>query len=139
MAEPILHVTARTCPIDRETGKFQSVVAEATYEEAVRHGITDRVVIQQILQAHNAAEDKSKHEYESWKKEQEAKGIEDLAAEEPIMKFFGYSHLPEPLQDVSRPFLGVAKVIMSLPRNAERTTALRKLLESKDCAVRARL
>jgi hypothetical protein len=28
-------------------------------------------------------------------------------------------------------------VFVTLPRNPERTTALRKLLEAKDCAVRA--
>lgn len=57
---------------------------------------------------------------------------------EPIMQFFQYAHLPEHLQVVSRPFGELAQVIESnLPRNAERTVALRKLLESKDAAVRA--
>jgi hypothetical protein len=57
---------------------------------------------------------------------------------EPIMQFFSYGHLPKPLQDVSRPFCELAETIVAnLPRNAERTVALRKLLESKDAAVRA--
>lgn len=59
---------------------------------------------------------------------------------EPIMQFFAYSHLPEHLQAVSKPFGDLAQVIVeTLPRNPERTVALRKLLESKDAAVRARL
>ena len=33
----------------------------------------------------------------------------------------------------------LASVIMGLPRNPERTVALRKLLEAKDAAVRAKL
>lgn len=57
--------------------------------------------------------------------------------EEKLMQFFKYDHLPEHLQAVSKPFGDLADRIMLLPQNAERTTALRKLLEAKDCAVRA--
>jgi len=60
--------------------------------------------------------------------------------QEPIMKFFAFDHLPEHLQGVSRPFHATANwVVQNLPRNAERTVALRKLLEGKDAAVRAAL
>jgi hypothetical protein len=56
------------------------------------------------------------------------------------MQFFRCDHLPPTLQEVSRPFQALAvSLLMSLPRNPERTVALRKLLESKDAAVRARL
>ncbi len=56
------------------------------------------------------------------------------------MQFFAYEHLPAHLQEVSKPFGELAKTIVeTLPRNPERTVALRKLLESKDAAVRARL
>lgn len=58
---------------------------------------------------------------------------------EPIMQFFTYEHLPETLQEVSRPFCLLAEALLALPRNAERSVALRKLLESKDAAVRAKL
>ena len=59
---------------------------------------------------------------------------------EPLMQFFAYSHLPEHLQAVSKPFGELAEnIVNTLPRNPERTTALRKLLEAKDCAVRALL
>jgi hypothetical protein len=55
-----------------------------------------------------------------------------------IEQFFAYEHLPMHLQEVSWPFCELAKsMVNSLPRNPERTVALRKLLESKDAAVRA--
>ena len=57
-----------------------------------------------------------------------------------IMQFFAYAHLPLALQDVSKPFCDLAfEIVKTLPQNAERTVALRKLLESKDAAVRAKL
>lgn len=59
---------------------------------------------------------------------------------EHIMQFFAYGHLPAHLQEVSRPFGEMAqKIVETIPRNPERTVALRKLLESKDAAVRALL
>jgi hypothetical protein len=58
-----------------------------------------------------------------------------------IMQFFAYEHLPEQLQKVSMPFCELARLLVNdvtgLPRNQERTVALRKLLEAKDAAVRA--
>lgn len=57
---------------------------------------------------------------------------------EHIMQFFSYSHLPERMQAISKPFGDLAqRVIETIPRNPERTAALRKLLEAKDAAVRA--
>lgn len=59
---------------------------------------------------------------------------------DPIMQFFAFEHLPERLQNVSRPFGELAaQIVEELPRNPERTVALRKLLEAKDAAVRAQL
>lgn len=59
---------------------------------------------------------------------------------EPMLQFFAYEHLPAHLQEVSGMFGRLAlSVVEALPRNPERTVALRKLLEAKDCAVRARL
>lgn len=59
---------------------------------------------------------------------------------EPIMQFFAWEHLPPHLQEVSKPFGELAHTLVdTLPRNPERTVALRKLLEAKDAAVRARL
>ena len=55
-----------------------------------------------------------------------------------ILQFFAYTHLPPALQAVSGPFCELANGIVRMtPRCAERTAALRKLLEAKDCAVRA--
>jgi hypothetical protein len=57
-----------------------------------------------------------------------------------LLQFFKYDHLPPHLAEVSKPFSVCAQhLVDTLPDNPERTTALRKLLESKDCAVRARL
>jgi hypothetical protein len=59
---------------------------------------------------------------------------------EPILQFFAYAHLPRELQAVSEPFCMLANLLVDqLPRNPERTVALRKLLEAKDAAVRAKL
>jgi len=56
---------------------------------------------------------------------------------ETILQYFAYAHLPPTLQQVSKPFCDLAAQIVGLPRNPERTVALRKLLEAKDAAVRA--
>jgi hypothetical protein len=64
--------------------------------------------------------------------------MSEIVQIEHIEQFFAYEHLPSHLQAVSRPFGEMAKtIIRDLPRNPERTVALRKLLESKDAAVRA--
>ncbi|WP_345853585.1 hypothetical protein [Shewanella algae] len=55
-----------------------------------------------------------------------------------IMKFFTYQHLPDHLKVISKPFADLAeKMVKELPENEESHMALRKLLEAKDCAVRA--
>lgn len=56
----------------------------------------------------------------------------------PILKFFDYAHLPEHLAKVSEPFYNLArKLSIESPICDETEVALRKLLESKDAAVRA--
>ena len=58
----------------------------------------------------------------------------------PILQIFEYEHLPVPLAKVSAPFGGLARdIVANLPDNPERGVALRKLLEAKDAAVRARV
>lgn len=58
---------------------------------------------------------------------------------ERMMKWFKYDHLPGPLQDVSARFATLAtSLVETIEPGPERTVALRKLLEAKDCAVRAR-
>lgn len=61
-------------------------------------------------------------------------------AQDPILHFFHYGHLPPVLRATSGAFATLARhVVSTVPRNAERTVALRKLLEAKDAAVRANL
>jgi len=57
-----------------------------------------------------------------------------------IMQYFTYKHLPPHLRAVSEPFCLLAEqVAETVPRNPERSASLRKLMEAKDCAVRAAL
>lgn len=61
-------------------------------------------------------------------------------AQDHILRYFHYSHLPAALQARSKPFCELARTIIdTTARNPERTVALRKLLEAKDAAVRAGL
>jgi hypothetical protein len=58
----------------------------------------------------------------------------------PILKHFAYAHLPEQRQNVSRPFAVLAaQAVEQLPPGPELSAGLRKLLEAKDCFVRAAL
>lgn len=60
--------------------------------------------------------------------------------QEPLLQFFSVDNLPPLFQAAFKPFADLAtKVATDLPRNPERTVALRKLLESRDAAVRALL
>lgn len=63
---------------------------------------------------------------------------EEIAAE-PLMQLFKHMHLPPHLRVISQPYCALAKQLCALPRNPERSAALRKLRESKDCAVTAML
>lgn len=57
-----------------------------------------------------------------------------------VLQYFAYAHLPTPLQDISRPFHDLAhEMVRILPDGPELTVGLRKLLEAKDCCVRAKL
>ncbi len=55
-----------------------------------------------------------------------------------VLQFFTWAHLDGDLRAVSEPFSKLAHDMADLlPGNPETTMALRKLLEAKDCAVRA--
>lgn len=57
-----------------------------------------------------------------------------------LMQFFKFEHLPPNLQEPSKSCVELAKKIDdTLPEGAEKTAGLRKLLEAKDCFVRALL
>lgn len=56
------------------------------------------------------------------------------------LKYFDYKHLPEKLQEVSAPFGDLAnKLERDIPDGPEKSAGMRKLLEAKDCFVRAAL
>jgi len=57
-----------------------------------------------------------------------------------LLRWFDFTHLPPHLAGVSGLFSHLAHELVDvLPDGPELTTALRKLLESKDAAVRARI
>lgn len=60
--------------------------------------------------------------------------------EERLLEYFKFEHLPEKLQDISLPFYNIAHTMnKQLPAGPEKSAGLRKLLEAKDCMVRAAL
>ena len=57
-----------------------------------------------------------------------------------VDKYFVYAHLPPHLQDVSKPIADLAELMnRTLPDGPEKSAGMRKLLEAKDCFVRAKL
>lgn len=64
-------------------------------------------------------------------------------SELPLMRYFAYKHLPEHLQATSKLFHDLAHEIDQTTSSdvdmAEKVAGLRKLLEAKDCIVRARI
>lgn len=58
----------------------------------------------------------------------------------PIYRYFEFAHLPQQLQVISQPFHDLATdMINNIPDGPEKAAGLRKLLEAKDCFVRANL
>jgi len=56
----------------------------------------------------------------------------------PIMQYFEYDHLPEQLQEISKPLCDLAnKLDRRLANSPEKEVGMRKLLEAKDAFVRA--
>ena len=56
------------------------------------------------------------------------------------IKYFAHEHLPVHLQAVSKPMGELAeKMEAELPDGPEKSAGMRKLLEAKDCFVRAAL
>lgn len=57
-----------------------------------------------------------------------------------ILRYFKFGHLPEHLAAVAAPFAQLANdLVQAIAPSAERSVALRKLLEGKDAAVRSAL
>lgn len=62
---------------------------------------------------------------------------EQLIGENPILAYFKYDHLPSH-QNISAPICHLAFAMANnLPHGPEKSAGLRKLLEAKDCFVRA--
>lgn len=58
----------------------------------------------------------------------------------PIMKYFDFARLPEHLKGVSGDVFALACAMdAQLPDGPEKSAGLRKLLEAKDCFVRAKI
>lgn len=56
-----------------------------------------------------------------------------------MLKWFRHEHLPADLREVAAPCAALAMEMDALPEGAEKTAGMRKLLEAKDCFVRAKL
>ena len=57
-----------------------------------------------------------------------------------LMRWFEYSHLPPQMQQISKPICELAQQMDAiLEEGPEKTAGLRKLLEAKDCLVRAQI
>lgn len=64
--------------------------------------------------------------------------LKAATVKEPMLQFFAFEHLPAHLRLTSALIAELAvRMVDDLPRNPERTVGLRKLLEAKDCFVRA--
>jgi len=56
-----------------------------------------------------------------------------------LLPYFAYAHLPPALQQISKPIGDLAYDLAKTSNNPETAMGLRKLLEAKDCFVRAKL
>lgn len=130
--------------LDDRGWKLIAVRSDGTLSETIWSGKTDQEAIA-LLQGSIVTRDQiagvnCNAEVEKFTPPNDVPDPEPARREpaEHILQFFEYSHLPEKLQFVSSPFGRLAHVIVeNIPRNPERTVALRKLLEAKDAAVRA--
>lgn len=79
-------------------------------------------------------------EYITFSLKRELGLMPDEPTEDRMLKWFAFEHLREDLKEVSLDFAKLAHIIVELlAPGPERTVALRKLLEAKDAAVRAKL
>jgi hypothetical protein len=118
-------------------------VRESVMDEAIRRGeeIAGRpaegraVKISRPLEE-EIAENLVEHALREGDAKVTARAIKDR---HPILSFFDYDHLEEPMRDVASCFYSVALTLVAIPGKnpAELNVALRKLLEAKDAAVRS--
>lgn len=63
-----------------------------------------------------------------------------MSPSQQLLRHFAHNHLPGPLSEISAHCSRLAWLMESnLPDGPEKTAGLRKLLEAKDCFVRAAL
>lgn len=63
-----------------------------------------------------------------------------LSPSQELLRYFKYDHLPAPLAEISEQCAALAHFMDEhLPDGPEKTMGIRKLLEAKDCFVRAAL
>lgn len=80
------------------------------------------------------------YEFQPLERDRYQAELERTMNEERMMNWFAYGHLPPHLQEMSKLFHDLAdSVCQQAQPGPERTVALRKLLEAKDAAVRAKL
>jgi len=73
-------------------------------------------------------------------KSEEQTNMDRKSPIERLLLYFEFAHLPQHLQTISKPLCDLAhQMAESLPMDPETTMGLRKLLEAKDCFVRAKL
>lgn len=65
-----------------------------------------------------------------------APGSQTLNPAQKLLRWFDTTHLPDDLGLIVEPFGLVAKAVADRTVGPEGTTAVRKLIEAKDCAVR---
>jgi len=61
----------------------------------------------------------------------------ELIAAESIIRWFDFGYMLPHLQPIGKMYADAALELMKLPRGPDRAVALRKLLESRDSAIRA--
>jgi ATP-dependent Clp protease ATP-binding subunit ClpA len=128
-------LTERPTPVEEQTGERSGVVRSALNPWGSK---PPGVVLRKLTEEERTSRAHA-NEAEERRLAEEA-GRPEVVDAEALLQFFADEHLPEHLREHSKPFGDLARrLVETLPSNPERTMALRKLLEAKDCAVRAKL
>ena len=145
-------------PLDGQTKPITTTTFEAIHEEKYQLDITDLdvevVIIYRLRYSAYTRRDGSlvKNEkgqtillFEGMTKMQRKYPKELIQApvaieSERLSQYFLYDHLPPHLQGTSKQFHDLMYwIVQEIPQQPERAAGLRKLLEAKDCIVRAKL
>lgn len=135
-------VVKRICAssVQHENGPMPSLTGAYTDAENVKASdtkVNDGFMSEDFLSA-LAERFKQMSHTESWCKQGDVFGASRQSEDQELLEKFTYAHLPERLQAISKPFCELAKFVAeTVPDKHDRTHALRKIMEAKDCAVRA--